>query len=68
MKPMQFNTAFEAICQRIAINAKLVRLWPLVGGVSACIDALEIEMPNGLNRIFVVRRPGETQWKDWQTK
>jgi aminoglycoside phosphotransferase (APT) family kinase protein len=49
---------FEQLVQTIAPQSKLRRTWPLAGGISAEMTALEIERPDGqLNRL-VVRRPG----------
>ena len=64
MNDSQHFAAFQSISRCIAEQANLVRHWPLTGGVSASIDALELEMPNGIREYFVVRRAGEHQWKD----
>lgn len=49
---------FAALVARLHSGARLVRLWPLEGGVSARVDALEIALPNGGPDRVVVRRHG----------
>jgi aminoglycoside phosphotransferase (APT) family kinase protein len=61
--PQRF-AVFQSVSRRIADQAELIRHWPLTGGVSASIDALELDMPEGTRSYFVVRRAGEHQWKD----
>lgn len=51
------------IVQRIEPGATLVRRWPLRGGVSAHVQALELASPDGSLRRVVVRRHGAAQWK-----
>ncbi|MFC3077540.1 phosphotransferase [Phenylobacterium terrae] len=46
------------------LGGALVRAWPLTGGVSAATSALEIELPGGERRRFVVRRPGGHYLRD----
>ena len=50
---------FELLLRRIAPRSKLVRAWPLTGGVSARLTALEIEHPDGQRQRMVVRRHGK---------
>lgn len=50
---------FEQLIGRIAPRSKVVRSWPLTGGVSARLTALEIEQPDGGRERMVVRRHGE---------
>ena len=64
MNDSQRFTVFQSISRRIAGQAELVRHWPLTGGVSAAIDALELGMPDGTRECFVLRRAGEHQWKE----
>ena len=64
MNDSQRRAAFQIISRRIAEEAELVRNWPLTGGVSASIDALELHFPDGKQRCFVIRCAGEHQWKD----
>jgi len=51
--------AFEAVVAQFDANARLVRHWPLQGGVSAEMTALEILRGDGITAKFVVRRHGE---------
>jgi len=64
MKDGERSIAFQSISHRIDNDAALIRHWPLTGGVSASIDALELKFPDGTSRCFVVRCAGEHQWKD----
>jgi aminoglycoside phosphotransferase (APT) family kinase protein len=64
MNDIDRSTAFQTISRRIAKDATLTRHWPLPGGVSAFIHALELEMPDGKQTRFVVRRAGEHEWKE----
>ncbi|HIG43154.1 MAG: phosphotransferase [bacterium] len=60
------DLAFQRVAEHIDPNARLVRHWPLTGGVSAQIDALELELPGQAHRQIVVRRHGNAQWKSHQ--
>ncbi|MFL5759778.1 MAG: phosphotransferase family protein [Thermomicrobiales bacterium] len=51
--------AFQELAQRIIPGSRLLRAWPLTGGVSAEITALEIERRDGSRAKLVVRRHGE---------
>jgi aminoglycoside phosphotransferase (APT) family kinase protein len=51
--------AFERLARKIDPRNKLLRAWPLEGGVSAQVTALEIELPDGQMRKIVVRRYGD---------
>lgn len=53
------NVQFEQIVQKIAPKSKLIHAWPLAGGMSAEMTALEVVMPDGLRQKRVVRRFGE---------
>ena len=57
------DARFAAIAARIAPGASLVRRWPLEGGVSARVDALEIVHPDGSHERLVLRRHGAIDWK-----
>ncbi|MDX1992189.1 MAG: phosphotransferase [bacterium] len=59
MFPIPNLQSFAQITHRIAPNASLLRAWPLKGGVSADVTALEIAYPNGDTRKVVVRQHGE---------
>ncbi len=50
---------FARLIRRIEPDSALLRTWPLTGGVSAHVTALEIEQPGGLRKRLVVRRHGE---------
>jgi len=51
------------LADRIAPGATLVRRWPLTGGVSAQVEALELALPDGTRRCVVLRRHGAAAWK-----
>src|SRR5262245_52493237 len=50
---------FEQLVQKIAAQSKLLRIWPLKGGISAEMTAFEIENPDGQTKRMIVRRPEE---------
>src|SRR5215216_3335701 len=50
---------FEQLVQTIASQSKLLRTWPLKGGISAEMTALEIGRPDRQTQRMIVRRPGE---------
>jgi aminoglycoside phosphotransferase (APT) family kinase protein len=52
------NHPFDQIARRIDPHARLLRSWPLTGGVSAQVTALEIEPPDGQTRKVIVRQHG----------
>jgi aminoglycoside phosphotransferase (APT) family kinase protein len=51
--------AFQLLVKRIDPLAKLLRTWPLTGGVSARVTALEVEQPDGQVTKLIVRQHGE---------
>lgn len=51
---------FATLATRIIPGASLLRRWNLAGGVSAHVDALELELPDGTSHRVVVRRHGMT--------
>jgi aminoglycoside phosphotransferase (APT) family kinase protein len=55
--------AYAQIAERIDRGAVLSRRWPLRGGVSAHVEALELALPDGGVRCVVVRRHGAARWK-----
>jgi aminoglycoside phosphotransferase (APT) family kinase protein len=59
MKASNEDQQFEHLVQTIAPRSKLLRTWPLKGGISAEMTALEIEDPDGQTRNMIVRRPGD---------
>ena len=48
--------AFERLAQAIAPGSTLVRTWPLAGGVSAQVTAIELRTAEGRSERLVVRR------------
>lgn len=63
MKRPDLKDAFKAIAQQVDARARRIRHWPLTGGVSAQIDALEFKLPGGKDRQLVVRRLKSHDWK-----
>ncbi len=57
------DPAFAGIARRVFPGARLLRHWRLTGGVSAVIDALEVEASIGDRHRAVVRRFDATAWK-----
>jgi aminoglycoside phosphotransferase (APT) family kinase protein len=51
--------SYEQLAQKIIPQSKLLRTWPLKGGISAEMTALEIERPDGQTSKLIVRRPGD---------
>jgi len=49
---------FEQLLQRIEPNSTLLRFWPLTGGVSAQVTAMEIATAGGRQQRWVVRQHG----------
>ena len=66
MTKTDLDQAFQDIGERIDPSAKLVRHWPLTGGVSAQVEAVEFELPGEVHRQVVVRRQGAVEWKSLQ--
>ena len=56
MKPDDLTSKFSKIAKNIYSDAILLRHWPLEGGVSAFVDALEIKHSNTEIQQFVIRR------------
>jgi len=57
------NQKFERLVQQNAPQNKLLRTWPLTGGISAEMTALEMEHPDGQTKKVIVRRPGDSTLK-----
>jgi aminoglycoside phosphotransferase (APT) family kinase protein len=57
------NQKFEQIIQKIDPHSKLLRTWPLTGGVSAQVTAIEIVQADGHTQKMIVRRHGERDLK-----
>ena len=53
----------QQLVQKIAPQSKLLRTWPLKGGVSAQATALEIEQSDGRTKKMVVRQHGNEDLK-----
>jgi aminoglycoside phosphotransferase (APT) family kinase protein len=49
---------FARLIQKIEPRSALVRTWPLTGGVSARVTALELEQPDGRRKRLIARRHG----------
>ena len=56
--PDAADTRFARLVERIDPHASLLRVWPLTGGVSAEVTAIEIEHPGRQREKLVVRRHG----------
>src|SRR5215204_3748494 len=58
MTDEQQEDAFQQLVKRIDQRAKLLRKWPLTGGVSARVTALEVEQPDEQRQKLIVRQHG----------
>jgi aminoglycoside phosphotransferase (APT) family kinase protein len=58
MMPGDDAARFAQVAQRVEPGGTLLRAWPLHGGVSAQVTALEVAQPGGGTRTVVVRRHG----------
>ena len=56
---MEEEHRFRQLVEKIAPQCRLLRIWPLKGGISAGMTALEIERPDGQAQKLVVRLPGK---------
>lgn len=52
------DNAFEHVAQRVDPQCRLIRAWPLTGGVSAEVTALEIERQDSSAQKLLIRRHG----------
>ena len=59
MALLQKDNKFEKLAQRITPHSRLLRIWPLKGGISAEMTAFELESPNGQISRMILRRPSE---------
>src|SRR5690349_8483401 len=57
------DTQFERVARRVEPRGTLLRAWPLQGGVSAQVTALEVMLPDGRTKKLVVRRHGAADLK-----
>lgn len=60
---VDWDQPFERIARRIFADGRLVRHWPLEGGVSAEVEALEIRGPDDAMHRVVSRRHRNAEWK-----
>jgi aminoglycoside phosphotransferase (APT) family kinase protein len=51
--------ALAVLCARLAPGGRIVRVWPLKGGVSSIVHAVRLEAADGSRRDVVVRRFGD---------
>lgn len=49
----------EQLVQRLDPKWKLVRSWPLIGGLSAQMTALEVALPDGSQRVIILRQSSD---------
>ncbi|MBI5929955.1 MAG: phosphotransferase [Chloroflexi bacterium] len=54
---------FERLVQKMDAQNRLLRVWPLTGGVSAQVTAFEMAHPDGQAQKMIVRRHGEVDRK-----
>lgn len=59
VRTVPVDLQFEQVVQKIAPQAKLLRVWPLAGGLAAQMIAFEIEKADGYVQRLIVRRPNE---------
>lgn len=55
----EIEARFADLVRRIEPRTRLLRAWPLTGGISAQVTAVEIEHADGRREKLVVRRHGE---------
>ncbi len=60
---MADDDPFALAARRLVCDGDLLRCWPLQGGVSASLHALEIGQPDGTIRRVVLRRHRAAEWK-----
>jgi aminoglycoside phosphotransferase (APT) family kinase protein len=60
MKKPGEKQKYEKLVQRIAPGSRLLRTWPLTGGISAEMTVLELEDPEGRISRRIVRQPSST--------
>jgi aminoglycoside phosphotransferase (APT) family kinase protein len=53
------DPALQRLAQRISPGSRLRRAWPMRGGISARMTALELEQPGAGMKRWIVREPGE---------
>jgi len=63
MSETQTNPKFAQLVQQIIPQSQLLRAWPLTGGVSALVTALEFQPPDGQIQKMIVRQHGAADLK-----
>lgn len=58
MTDSKYGETFESLVRRLDPGSRLHRTWPLHGGVSARVTAVEVERPDGEIKRLVVRQHG----------
>lgn len=58
MEAAAVDPRFAQVLRAVSPQARLLRGWPLTGGVSAQVTALEIQLPGGSREKLVVRQYG----------
>lgn len=53
------NTRFDQLLRKFDPESRLVRTWPLMGGISAQVTAIEVERGDGGRQKMIVRRHGD---------
>ena len=59
MAVLKHDLKLEQVVQKIDPRNRLLRSWPLKGGISAQMTALEIEDPSGHTCRMILRQPGQ---------
>jgi hypothetical protein len=58
MTELRTGDTFERVAQHIDPQCRLIRAWPLTGGVSAAVMAIEIAREDGSTQKLLIRRHG----------
>ena len=53
------DSVFARLAQKISPDCKLLRAWPLKGGISAGMTTFEVQLPGGETRRYILRQPAE---------
>jgi hypothetical protein len=57
MTPSREHQQLERLARRIEPQSTLLRAWPLAGGISAQMTALEVALPDGRTKKMIVCMP-----------
>lgn len=57
------QSLFTSIAHQVFPGSSFLGHWPLTGGVSANMYAVELEQPSGEHRCIVIRQHGAATWK-----